>query len=180
MEDANVPQYREFSVVSASFLIILLSGVLVLAGIAGAVVQVWPSGPFIAGGILLWAYSVNTSLAWGVFAFALVILAVAFIAKFIIPGRKLAQSGIPNSTLIWGLVGAVVGYFIIPVVGFVLGLVAAIYLAESMRLQSPQEAWKATLDALKVVGLSIVIELLAALVATTVWIGGLIFTAVGY
>lgn len=165
---------------SASFLIILLSAVLVLAGIVGAVVQVWPSAPFIAGGILLWAFNVNTPLAWGVFGFALFILAVAFIAKFIIPGRKLARSGIPNSTLIWGLVGAVVGYFIIPVVGFVVGLVAAIYCVESMRLQSPQEAWKATLEALKVVGLSIVIELLAALVATTAWIGGLIFTAVGY
>lgn len=164
---------------SASLLIILISGLLVLAGIVGAVVQIWPSGPFVAGGILLWAFHVNTPLAWGVFAFALFILAVAFVAKFVIPGRKLAQSGIPNSTLIWGLVGAVVGYFVIPVVGFIVGLVAVIYVVEYLRLQSPQDAWKATLEALKIVGLSIVIELLAALVATSAWIGGMIFTAIG-
>ena len=165
---------------SVSFLVILLSGLLVLAGIVGAIVQIWPSGPFIAGGILVWAFHVNTPLAWGVFTGALVILAVAFIAKYIIPGRKLAQSGIPNSTLILGMVGAVVGYFIIPVVGFIVGLVAAIYMVEYLRLHSPNEAWKATLESLKIVGLSIVIELLAALVATTAWIGGLIFTAIGY
>lgn len=165
---------------SVSLLIILLSGLLILLGIVGAIVQIWPSGPLIAGGILLWAFNVNTPLAWGILAFSLFIVAVAFIAKFIIPGRKLAQSGIPNSTLIWGLVGAVIGYFIIPVVGFIVGLVAVIYIVEYLRLQSSQDAWKATLEALKVVGLSIVIELLAALVATSSWIVGLILTAFGY
>lgn len=165
---------------SASFLIILVSALLVLAGIVGAVVQIWPSAPFIGGGILLWAFTVNTPLAWGIFAFTAFILVIAFIAKFVIPGKKLTQSGIPNSTLILGLVGAVVGYFIIPVVGFIVGMVAAIYIVEYLRLQSTQEAWKSTLEALKVVGLSIVIELLAALVATSAWIGGLIFTSLGY
>lgn len=180
MVGTSIPPTMEFPAVSVSFLILFLSGLLILAGIVGAIVQIWPSGPFIAGGILLWAFNVNTPLAWSVFVIALVVLAVAFVAKFVIPGRKLAQSGIPNSTLIAGLVGAVVGYFIIPVVGFIVGLIAVIYAMEYLRLQSPQDAWKATLEALKIVGLSIVIELLAALVATTAWIGGLIFTALGY
>lgn len=151
----------------------VLVGLVILVGIIGAVVQVYPSGPFVGGAILVWAIAWNTPAAWTVFAVSALVLMAALVAKYLIPGRRLARSGIPNSTLLWGLAAAVVGFFVIPVVGFVIGLVLGIYLAELARLQSHQAAWPATVVALRAVGLSVVIELVAALAATGAWVVGL-------
>ena len=148
-------------------------GLVILVGIIGAIVQIWPSGPFIGGAILAWSIVWNTGAAWAVFAVAAVVLAAGFLAKYLIPGRRLARSGIPSSTLVWGLAGAAVGFFVIPVLGFLLGLILGIYLAEAARLGSTQAAWPATTEALRAVGLSIVIELVAALTATAAWVVGL-------
>ena len=52
---------------------------------------------------------------------------------------------------------------------------SAIYLAELRRVGAA-EAWPSTVHSLKAVGLSIVIELVAALAATWVWIAGVVAT----
>lgn len=168
---------RKGQIVSVAFLMILLSAVLIGVGVVGAVVQVWPSGPFVAGGILVWALQVNSALGWTIFALAALVLSVAFVAKYVIPGRKLTQSGIPNSTLIIGLIGAIAGWVFIPVVGFIVGLVGAIFAVEYARRGSSGEAWESTRQALGVIGLSILIELVAALTAASLWVGGVIYMA---
>jgi hypothetical protein len=71
--------------------------------------------------------------------------------------------------------GAVVGFFVIPVVGALVGFPVGVYLAERARV-GPGQAWPSTREALRAVGLSILIELGAALVATAVWIAGVVGT----
>jgi hypothetical protein len=84
-------------------------------------------------------------------------------------------AGIPASTQWVGVLVGAVGFFVVPVVGLFLGFVLGIYLAELARLGSAQ-AWPSTVHALKAVGLSVVIELVAALAATWVWIYGVFAT----
>jgi uncharacterized protein YqgC (DUF456 family) len=67
----------------------------------------------------------------------------------------------------------VVGFFVIPVVGLFIGFVLGVYLAELLRVGS-KDAWPSTVHSLKAVGLSIVIEFLAAFAATLVWVGGVV------
>ena len=43
----------------------VLVGLVILVGIIGAVVQVYPSGPFVGGAILVWAIAWNTPAAYG-------------------------------------------------------------------------------------------------------------------
>ncbi len=68
-----------------------------------------------------------------------------------------------------------VGFFVIPVVGLFVGFVLGIYLAERARLGADQ-AWPSTKHALRAVGLSIVIELTAAVLAAATWVVGLAVT----
>ncbi|MDO9498092.1 MAG: DUF456 family protein, partial [Nocardioides sp.] len=70
---------------------------------------------------------------------------------------------------------AIVGFFVVPVVGIVLGFVLGIYLAEHRRVGSAQ-AWPSTRHALKAVGLSILIELVAGALAAGTWVVGVILT----
>jgi hypothetical protein len=61
------------------------------------------------------------------------------------------------------------------VVGVFVGFVLGVYLAEHRRV-GRDAAWPSTRHALKAVGISILIELAAALVATFVWVAGVVAT----
>ena len=64
-----------------------------------------------------------------------------------------------------------VGFFVVPVVGLFLGFILGVYLAERHRVGAPS-AWPSTKEALRAVGVSILIELAAGVLATGVWLAG--------
>ena len=98
---------------------LIIIGLVILVGIIGAVVQVWPSSPFIGGAIFVWAWMTGTGIAWTVFAIAAVLLGIAAILKYVIPARQIANAGIPKSTLVWGGFGGLVGWFLSALTGLV-------------------------------------------------------------
>ena len=68
-----------------------------------------------------------------------------------------------------GAVGAVIGFFVVPVVGALLGGPAGIFVAELARVRDPSRAWASTLEALKGVGLGIVVQFVAGVAMIAVW-----------
>lgn len=149
---------------------LLLVGLAILVGITGIIVPVLPGALLIFGAILVWALVVSSATGWAVLAVAAVLLGAAQVVKFLVPGRRMRDAGVPNRTIVVGVVVAVVGLFVIPFVGLLLGFPAGIYLAERHRLGGHREAWESTKHALKALGLSILIELVAALAATGIWL----------
>ena len=89
--------------------------------------------------------------------------------------RRLQATGVPRSTLFFGAALGIVGFFVVPVIGLVLGFVLGVYLAERHRL-SHGEAWPATVAALKAVGLGILIELGFSVLAAVAWVVGVVVT----
>jgi uncharacterized protein YqgC (DUF456 family) len=69
---------------------------------------------------------------------------------------------------------AIVGFFVVPVIGLLLGFVAGVFASEWLRLSRPALAWPSTLSALKVVGFSIIIELFFIMTIAAVWVFGLV------
>ena len=153
----------------------LLVGLVVLVGIVGVVVPLLPGTLLVAGGVVIWAFDEQNATAWVCTAVALALLAIGVVVKYAVPGKRLKASGVPTRTLLLGAVLGVVGFFVVPVLGLFLGFVAGVYLAEVRRLGSRQ-AWPATKAALAAVGLSVLIELVAALLAAVVWLGGAVAT----
>lgn len=153
----------------------VLVGLTILAGIAGVVVPVLPGTVLILAAILVWAVQVGEPAGWVVFAVAATFLAVGAVVKYAVPHRGLREAGVPGSTLAWGAVGAVAGLFAIPYLGVFVGFVAGIYLAERRRVGA-QLAWPSTRQALRAVGLSILIELTAAVLAALTWSVGVVVT----
>lgn len=157
---------------------LIIIGLVILVGVIGAVVQVWPSSPFIGGAIFVWAWMTGTGIAWTVFAIAAVLLGIAAILKYVIPARQIAKAGIPKSTLVWGGFGGLVGWFLSALTGLVaafpfgllIGMVAATYIAEYLRATDKQTATASTLQVLKAFGWSVAIELFAVLSSATAWL----------
>lgn len=150
-------------------------GIVILVGLAGIVVPVLPGSILILGAVLVWAIMDGSSTAWVVFSIATVLLVVGAIVKYAVPGRQLKAVGVPNRSLMLGGLLAIVGFFVIPVVGLIVGFVLGVYLAERHRVGASL-AWPSTTSALKAVGVSILIELAAALLASSTWLVGAIVT----
>jgi uncharacterized protein YqgC (DUF456 family) len=153
----------------------VLVALLIAVGLAGILVPVLPGSVLILGGVLIWCLDVGGSIAWVVFAVVTVLLAVGTVVKYAVPGKRLKTAGIPASTQWAGAGLAIVGFFVVPVVGIFLGFVLGIYLAEHRRVGSAQ-AWPSTKHALKAVGLSILIELVAGVLAAGTWVVGVLLT----
>jgi uncharacterized protein len=149
--------------------------VAIAVGLVGILVPVLPGSVLVLAAITVWAAEVGGSTAWLVCAVAITFLVVGTIVKYAVPGRRLQVSGIPASTQWIGALGAVVGFFVVPVVGLFLGFVVGVYAAERFRVGA-QAAWPSTRAALRAVGLSILIELVAATLAAGVWVVGVVVT----
>jgi uncharacterized protein YqgC (DUF456 family) len=152
----------------------LLVAVAIAVGLAGILVPVLPGSVLILGGVLVWALDVGGATAWAVFAVVAVILVVGTAVKFLVPNRRLKIAGVPSSTQWAGAAAGIVGFFVVPVVGLFAGFVLGVYAAERRRVGN--RAWPSTKAALRAVGLSIAIELVAGLAATLVWVGGVLAT----
>ena len=153
----------------------LAVGIAILVGLAGIIVPVLPGTLLILGAILAWALEVQSATGWVVFSIAATFLVIGAVIKFVVPRNRLRDAGVPNSTLTWGALAAVVGFFVIPYVGLFAGFVLGVYLAERRRL-GHEQAWPSTKHALKAVGWSIAIELTAAMLATFTWTVGVVLT----
>jgi len=150
-------------------------GLAILVGLLGIIVPILPGGILIFCAVLVWAGVTGGAAAWVVFGVVAAILVVGTVVKYAVPGKRLKDAGIPSSTQWTGVAVGVAGFFVIPVVGLFVGFVLGIYLAERTRLGADQ-AWPSTKQALRAVGLSIVIELTAAILATAAWVVGLTVT----
>ena len=162
------------SLPAAAELLLLL---VMLVGLVGVLLPVLPGLLLIGLAGLAWAGLDGGGAArWTVFAAMIVILLVGTVVKYVLPARSARTTGAPRSTVLLGAVGAIVGFFVIPVVGLVIGGVGAVFLAELRRLGDTGSAWRSTRAVLVGVGVGVLIELAAGLLAILVWIAGVLAT----
>ncbi len=147
----------------------------IAVGVAGVLVPVLPGSLLVLAGVVWWAWALGTGVGWLICGLATAFLALGALVKYVVPGRRLREAGIPASTLVAGGALGIVGFFVLPVVGLPLGFVAGVYLAELRRVGSAA-AWPATRHALAAAGLSVLIELSAAVLASTTWVVGVVVT----
>jgi uncharacterized protein YqgC (DUF456 family) len=153
----------------------VLVALAIAVGLVGVIIPVLPGSLLVLGAILVWAWDLATSTAWIAFAVAAVFIGLGAIVKYVVPGRRLKDNGIPTSTLLLGGVLGVIGFFVVPVIGLLIGFVLGVYLAELLRV-GVEAAWPATRHALQAVGLSMLIEFVASMLAALTWALGIVST----
>lgn len=148
-------------------------GVVMLVGLVGVLL------PIVPGLLLIWLAGLWWTLAdgggpirWTVLGVLTVLLVLGTVVKYVLPARSASARGAPVSTLAAGAVGAVVGFFVIPVVGLLIGGLAGLYLAEYARLREPGPAWLSTRSALIAIGIGVLVELATGVVMVATWLIG--------
>ena len=155
----------------------LLVAVVMVVGIAGVVVPVLPGLFLVWAAGIVWVWLDGGGAARIVVGVLLTgLLIVGTVAKYVLPAWSATGAGAPRTTLLLGALGGIAGFFLIPVVGVVVGGVGAVYLAELVRLQNPGTAWRSTWAVLRAVGIGMLIELATAVLMLGTWTVGVLLT----
>lgn len=156
-------------------MIVVICAGMMLVGLIGVVVPVLPGLLIVWAGVLVWSFAEGSTTGWAVLGVVSALLAVGVLCEYLIPGQRMRRAGVRTSTLVGGVVTAVVAGVLIPVIGALLGFPLGIYLVQRSRKQGHHAAWAGTVLALKAIGLNIVIELCTALLMIGTWVGALIW-----
>ncbi len=151
---------------------VVVTGLLMAVGLVGIVVPVLPGLLLVWAATALWAFDHPNHGAWLVFGIAGLAYAAGVVTQYLVPGRRLKAAGVRTSTLVLAVGLAIVGFFVIPIVGALVGFVLGIYLVEATRQRDHRIAWSSTTHALKAVAMSMGIELTAGFVIVAVWVVG--------
>ena len=150
---------------------VALVAVVMAVGLIGTVVPVLP------GLLLIWAAALVYGLADGFgaaggVAFTLIslLLVAGMSAGYVLPKRAGERSGASKSSMRLGLVGAIIGFFVIPVIGLPIGGALGVLLGEYQRLQSWPAAWTATRSVLGGFGMAVLAEFTAGVAMVGIWV----------
>jgi uncharacterized protein YqgC (DUF456 family) len=146
-------------------------------GVVGLVVPVLPGLILMWGAVGVWALlDGGGAWRWATFGVVTVLALVGTVAALTLSGRKATDAGAPWWALLLALVGAVVGFVLIPLVGIVVGGIAGLWLAELIRLRDPRTAWDTTWAALQGYGLGTVVQMVAGVAIVLVWVAGVVLS----
>ena len=142
----------------------------IAVGLVGIVVPLLPGMLLVYGAILVWAVVEHTVASWVTLGIVTVVVGATTAVKYLWPVRRMRRAEVGTSALLAGGVLGIVGFFVIPVVGLVIGFILGVYLAELLRRQDLRRAWASTMHAVKGVALSMGVEFAGALAAAVTWL----------
>ncbi|MFI6058067.1 DUF456 domain-containing protein [Streptomyces sp. NPDC051286] len=146
-------------------------GLVMLLGLVGVLVPGVPGQAIIWAAVLWWALTDRSPAAWGVLIGATALLLLNQALKPLLRPRRPHEAGAPRKTLMLGGIAGIVGFFVVPVVGGILGYIGAIYGTERLRLGSGGAARASLRSVMRATGYSVLVELFACLLVTGAWLG---------
>ena len=150
---------------------ILLVAVLMAVGLAGVVLPFVPGLPIIWGAALIYGIITDFGRIGVTAMIAITLLAMVGVAASIaLPDRAGAAAGASRTTRLFaGLLG-LIGFFVVPVVGFPLFACLGVLIAQYRKTDDWEGAVDSTIAVLKGFGVGILAELGAGLAMVLVWI----------
>ena len=155
---------------------IILVALAIAVGIVGIIVPLLPGILLVYAAILIWAVVVHNVAGWVTLGVVTVLIGATTLIKYMWPMKRMRAADVGTKTLLAGAVLGIIGFFVIPVVGLIIGFVLGVYLAELAARRDQRMAWTSTKHALKGVALSVGVELTGAILATVAWALGVYVT----
>lgn len=146
----------------------------IVVGAVGIIVPVLPGSLLIALSLLVWAVVISEPLGWVVFGIGVVFVAAGMLSSAVLTGRTMKRRQIPGRSVVFGLILGIVGFFLIPVVGLLVGFALGLFLSEYQRQKEVKPAISSSVAALKATGLGILAEFGFAALAGGTWVVGVL------
>ncbi|MDH3679667.1 MAG: DUF456 domain-containing protein [Acidimicrobiia bacterium] len=148
----------------------VLVAVVMVVGLAGTIVPVLPGLAVVWGATLVYGLLVGFDVVGAsIVAVSSLLLLASAVTGFVIPKRSADGADVGRWSQLIALVAAIVGFFVVPVVGLVLGALIGLFLAEYANHRTAAAAWTATVAVAKGFGLSALVDLALGVVMITLW-----------
>ena len=155
---------------------LILVAVAIAVGLVGVLVPLLPGTLLVYAAIAVWAVFEQNTVGWVVLGVVTAVLGASLLVKYLWPVKRMRAADISPATLAAGAVAGVIGFFVIPVLGLLIGFVLGVYLAELAHRRDQRRAWASTVHAVKGAALSVGVELAGGLLATAAWVVGVVLT----
>ena len=150
--------------------------VLILIGLVGTVLPIVPGLVLIWAAIAAWAWLAGGGWTrWAVVAVCAVLAIVGNVLAAVLPGRHVVAAEPSVWVMLAGTVGMVVGFFVLPVVGLVVGAALGIFLAELVRAHDVRGAWQLTLATLRGFGVAALAQFGVGIAMAVLWAAAVVF-----
>lgn len=149
---------------------LVLVALFIAIGLVGIIVPVLPGGLLVLAAIAVWAFVEHSTIGWVTLGIAAALFVTAEIVKYTWPVKRMRAAEVGKRSLFTGAVLGIIGFFVVPVLGLVLGFVLGVFLTELLHRHDIRRAWVSTLHALKGVALSVGVEFTGALLAAIAWV----------
>ena len=136
-----------------------------MVGVGGTVYPILPGSILILVTSLAWAWILGSGASWtfGIIAAGLAIAGLS--ASAVLTGRSLRREKVTRGPIMAGVVGALIGFFVVPVVGLFIGFAVGLFASQWARLKDGRAALASSWSTLKAMGLGILVELGCAMLA---------------
>jgi uncharacterized protein YqgC (DUF456 family) len=152
----------------------VVAGILLAVAAFGTVFPVLPGSPIAFAALIAWGWVLGGAAAWTAAIIGALLCALGFLATALLTSRKLKQQRIPKRSTLIAVVAGIVGMFVVPVVGLFVGFAGGLFLSEYVRLGESRAALRASGEALKAIGLGMLVEFTMVALASSIWMIGLI------
>lgn len=159
---------------TVQIIVTVLAGLAYIVGLTGIVVPVLPGTITIAIATLVWAIVIGGWPAWIVFAIVLVLSAIGMTTSYVLTGRKLHAAEVPMWPIYVGIAAGIVGFFVIPLLGLLIGFVLGLCISEAVRQKDLSKGLGSAWIAVKALGVGIMIEFSLAMLSTIVFAIGVV------
>jgi len=160
--------------VDTQIVVTVVAGLLLAVAAIGTVYPVLPGSVLAIITLIAWAWIMGSSAAWTVAVIGSLIAGAGWSASAVLTGRKLKQQQIPKRSIAVAMVSAVVGMFLIPVVGLFVGFGGGLLVSEYMRRRDFRSALSSSVETLKATGIGVLVEFGMVCLAGSVWMIGVI------
>ena len=151
-----------------------VAGLLLAVAAIGAVYPGLPGSGLAIVTLLAWAWIMGSSAAWTAAVIGALLAGIGWSASAVLTERKLRQHQIPKRSIAVATASAVVGMFLIPVVGVFVGFGCGLLVSEYVRRRDFRASLTANAAALKAAGVGVLVEFFMLCLAGSVWTIGVI------
>lgn len=151
--------------------LVLLVGLAIAVGVVGTLLPILP------GLWLVWAACLAygliegfSSIGWSAMTLITILAILGTAAALVLPQRSASGEGIAVRWQVLAGILAVVGFFVIPVVGAIVGFVLGIVIGAYLQNRDGGKAWAVTLATLRGVAVGAVVQFGTALLMAMVWV----------
>lgn len=156
-------------------LVTVLAGIAIAVGVIGCVLPVLPGTGLVWLTMLVYGLVLGFGWpGWIAMVVATVLLVAGLVANVLIPQREASSTGLTVAGQLVGLVLAVVGFFVVPVVGAPLGFTLGVFLVRLQATGDRAAAWSSTLRIIRSLVKASAVQAAVAVAMAVTWMGWVI------